>query len=454
MPARAGSFAISLVLHAGAFLILMSMSPVRLPERAPSEYKMAIEGKEQKLFWYRFKEELPKVTPAAAKPARRPPKITTVAKQQIVAAPPKAPPRRQIVWTPAPEVAPPPVEDLPNLLALSVKLPAKTFVAPAVTQPKPQEVELPPEAPQASPNRRFVPPLMTVPKKLAEPELPSDAPQATANLKQTFMAPVVPPAPVREVETAGPPPSVAIVGVNPVDLPAATLPAAPTPAQFAAAPELRLRGVEAAPNTKSGLTVPDLSVGNNKDTRIDLLAEAFAAPTSGRTSRQAMRLARGAAPVSGEQPLPVTPRAAAMKVSGAPDPRFNGRDTYVMAIQMPNLTSYSGSWLMWYADKTAHSTGLAPIAAPTPHRKVDPKYIATAAAERIEGKVQLYCVIDREGNVSNVEIVRGLDDRLNASAVEALGKWEFYPATREGEPVDVDVLVEIPFRLAPRQTPF
>jgi hypothetical protein len=54
-----------------------------------------------------------------------------------------------------------------------------------------------------------------------------------------------------------------------------------------------------------------------------------------------------------------------------------------------------------------------------------------------------------------VEIVRGLDDRLNASAVEALGKWEFYPATREGEPVDVDVLVEIPFRLAPgTQTPY
>jgi hypothetical protein len=31
-----------------------------------------------------------------------------------------------------------------------------------------------------------------------------------------------------------------------------------------------------------------------------------------------------------------------------------------------------------------------------------------------------------------------------------LSKWEFTPATRGGVPVDVDVMVEIPFKLAPR----
>ena len=143
--------------------------------------------------------------------------------------------------------------------------------------------------------------------------------------------------------------------------------------------------------------------------------------------------------------------SGAAKVSGAPDPRFTGRDVYLMAIQMPNLTSYSGSWLMWYSDRTVRETGLAPISPPVPHRKVDPKYIATAVEERIEGRVQLACVIDREGRVSAVELVRGIDARLNQSAEEALSKWEFYPATRNGAPVDVDVLVEIPFRLAPRE---
>jgi TonB family protein len=80
---------------------------------------------------------------------------------------------------------------------------------------------------------------------------------------------------------------------------------------------------------------------------------------------------------------------------------------------------------------------------------VDPKYIATAVEERIEGSVTLGCVIDRDGKVTGVELIRGIDNRLNASAEEALSKWEFYPATRDGTPVAVDVLVQIPFRLTP-----
>ena len=104
---------------------------------------------------------------------------------------------------------------------------------------------------------------------------------------------------------------------------------------------------------------------------------------------------------------------------------------------------------MWYTDRTVRAAGLAPISPPVAHRKVDPKYVATAIADKVEGKVQLACVIGTDGHVSNVELVRGLDDRLNASAEEAMAKWEFAPATRHGEPVAVDVLVEIPFHLEP-----
>jgi TonB family protein len=120
-----------------------------------------------------------------------------------------------------------------------------------------------------------------------------------------------------------------------------------------------------------------------------------------------------------------------------------------MAIQMPNITSYVGSWLMWYASRGVTREG--PMAAPVPYRKVDPKYVATAVADRIEGRVQLLCVINTSGRVNQVELIRGLDPRLDKSAMEALAKWEFTPATRSGVPVDVDVMVEIPFRLAPKE---
>jgi protein TonB len=239
--------------------------------------------------------------------------------------------------------------------------------------------------------------------------------------------------------------NLAVVGLNPADK-FVPQPILPSPGQFSAAPQIRREGAEAAGDGK-GLTVPDLSIKGNRELQTKLLAQAFAAPTSPENMRESMRLARlaPAAPVQID-PLP-TPRAAAMKVSGAPDPRFNNRDVYMMAIQMPNLTSYSGSWLMWYADRTARAIGLAPVAPPIAHRKVDPKYVASAVADQVEGKVQLACVIGTDGSVSGIEVVRGLDNRLNASAIEALGKWEFSPATRQGEPVAVDVLVEIPFRL-------
>jgi len=121
-----------------------------------------------------------------------------------------------------------------------------------------------------------------------------------------------------------------------------------------------------------------------------------------------------------------------------------------MAVQMPNITSYVGSWLMWYSEREFSRYQEDPVSAPMPVHKVDPKYIATAAEERVEGTVRVLCVVDAGGHVTHVELLRGIDERLDRSAVDAFAKWEFTPATRKGTPVAVDLLVEIPFRLAPR----
>ncbi len=119
----------------------------------------------------------------------------------------------------------------------------------------------------------------------------------------------------------------------------------------------------------------------------------------------------------------------------------------MMAIQMPNLTSYSGSWLMWYSDRTEARSRAGAGRAARAYRKSIRSTLRRRRPERIEGKVRLACVIGKDGHVSTIELVHGLDDRLNQSAEEALSKWEFTPASRHGEPVEVDVLVEIPFRL-------
>ncbi len=485
-PRRLKPLAVSVAIHGTAFLALMNAPNIRLPERSQSEYKQAIAGKEDKLVWYRLKS-LPDVTPPESKAERKPVKAEVRAKQEMVASRKDAPKKIRMVWTPAPEVKVTP-EEMPNILAIKIPEIRKPFVAPPDIQKPAPALELATNAP-ALPSqtvnpvklidkvkvvKRFVAPPQRVPKKVIEVAMVNNAPSAELNpnsadlpeLTYTVKVPAraftAPPAgkagaaaqaakvglvddPAPNVELANSRDlNVAAIGLNPLDVPI-RMPESSSAAQFSAGPKLRPDGANAAGEGK-GLTVPDLYVRGNKDTKTELLADAFAAPTSSRTLRALARV-NEPKPESAPETAPAAKTAGAVKVSSAPDPRFTGRDVYMMAIQMPNLTSYSGSWLMWYADRTAREAGLAPVAPPVAHRKVDPKYIAAAAAEHVEGKVQLACVIAKDGTVSHVELVRGLDDRLNQSAEEALAKWVFDPATRHGVPVEVDVLVEIPFRL-------
>jgi TonB family protein len=121
---------------------------------------------------------------------------------------------------------------------------------------------------------------------------------------------------------------------------------------------------------------------------------------------------------------------------------------------MPNISSYVGSWIMWFAERTpAFRRGGRGLRAPVPLHKVDPKYLPAAIAERIEGKVQLAGVIRTNGHVDLLRVLKGVDPRIDRSAEEALLKWEFEPAERNGTPVEVDLVAEIPFLLAPQAKP-
>jgi TonB family protein len=175
---------------------------------------------------------------------------------------------------------------------------------------------------------------------------------------------------------------------------------------------------------------------------------ARAAPTSRATLEAA---AKAAAATNTAPAAPLDPPETEIHLAPPPDPSFNGRDVYTLAVQMPNITSYVGSWIMWFSEHgvagSRHGRDLRP---PVPIHKVDPKYLPAAIAERIEGKVQLAGVIHVNGRVGQIRILKGVDPRLDLSAGQALLKWEFTPAERDGMPVEVDVVAEIPFMLPPQ----
>jgi TonB family protein len=135
-----------------------------------------------------------------------------------------------------------------------------------------------------------------------------------------------------------------------------------------------------------------------------------------------------------------------------PDPElpFPGRAVYTLAVNMPNINSYSGSWIMEFAEAKKAEILAGQLQPPSPRLKVDPVYPRDAMEERIEGDVVLHAMIRSDGLVDHIQVLKRLDGRLDRSAQAALSKWRFNPATKNGVPVDIETVVRIPFRLTPR----
>jgi TonB family protein len=141
---------------------------------------------------------------------------------------------------------------------------------------------------------------------------------------------------------------------------------------------------------------------------------------------------------------------------------FGNRKFYSVTLNMPNLNSASGSWVIRFAerdhesgshdsnshDSNSHEANAAAgdLSQPTATRKVDPAYPLQLMRQNVAGTVILYAIIRADGSVGNVRVLRGVDDRLDRFASQALAQWQFQPATKNGSPVDVEATFKIPFR--------
>lgn len=144
------------------------------------------------------------------------------------------------------------------------------------------------------------------------------------------------------------------------------------------------------------------------------------------------------------------PNFASLPPGAKPEQIFESKKIYKMQIDMPNLNSAMGSWILSFTelrtDPNAPRVSSSDLNGPSPIRKVDPRYPPTLINEHVEGEVVLYAVIRRDGSVDSIQLVRGLDDELDKNAMNALSQWKFHPATRQGEPVELEAIIHIPFR--------
>ena len=135
----------------------------------------------------------------------------------------------------------------------------------------------------------------------------------------------------------------------------------------------------------------------------------------------------------------------------APEKILGDKRIHTLYINLPNLTSASGSWVLNFAELQERNSASAPnnLSAPLAVRKVDPKYPTSLVTARVEGEVVLYAIIRSDGSVDSIQVLKSLDPELDRNAIEAFARWRFSPATRDGSPIDLEAVVHIPFRIPP-----
>jgi protein TonB len=88
-----------------------------------------------------------------------------------------------------------------------------------------------------------------------------------------------------------------------------------------------------------------------------------------------------------------------------------------------------------------------PIKSPDLLHRVEPVYSALAALSHISGVVILEAVVDVNGSVESVKILRSRSPLLDNAAAEALKQWRYAPLIVAGIPTPFAVTVTFNFRI-------
>ncbi len=438
-PIRPISLVTSLGIHAIAVLCLLSASP-RGVSRTPIMDEL-VQPKTHKIIYYDFRRKSPDVEPPKRLGNSPRPRGAELSRQAVVATSPKPKSTQQLIWIQAPKIQIQQDVPLQNLIARM-----KTSLPSLPVQPTPS-----PPAPKLV--RTFVPP----PASLLQPKLPlptqvSELPAAPSIGSQAMSNPLPPATGMpsilpgvalpTSISPVAPTPSVgnakadiAIASLHPAETSAA-MPDGGRPGRFSKAPE------KGAPATgelgKSGaVNVPDLTIREDKTKPVRALPE----PTRTKAVLYTERVR--SIPVSS---LSVPLRPSSRTIPRAVDARFQGRNVYTMVVPIENLPAYGGDWIVWFAERQSIPENTPLMRAPLPFRKMEPIHEAPFS-NSAQARVQISAVLDKDGRLDNIAILSRPLTISEQVVIQDLASWEFKPATRNGIPVDVEVVIEIPFNL-------
>jgi TonB family protein len=77
-----------------------------------------------------------------------------------------------------------------------------------------------------------------------------------------------------------------------------------------------------------------------------------------------------------------------------------------------------------------------------------PEFSEQARAAHYQGVCTLGMIVENDGTTSHIHVISGLGMGLDEKAIEALRKWRFLPAMKDGAPVRAQIAVELDFQYA------
>ena len=127
-------------------------------------------------------------------------------------------------------------------------------------------------------------------------------------------------------------------------------------------------------------------------------------------------------------------------------------DALMARIFFPSADAASRAWPEWRraddntpGDEIYHvGNGTSP---PRPIYTPEPEFSEEARHARFQGVVVMTVVVNKTGNIVRIKLARAVGKGLDENAMEELKTWRFEPATRKGQPVAVEMNIEVAFNL-------
>jgi TonB family protein len=92
-----------------------------------------------------------------------------------------------------------------------------------------------------------------------------------------------------------------------------------------------------------------------------------------------------------------------------------------------------------------NANGITPPQVINPHAEAE--YSDKARRNHVEGTVLLSLLVNTDGMPTDIKVIHPLGSGLDEQAIEAVQKWRFHPAMKDGNPVEQTISVEVSFHL-------